>query len=316
MNHTPFCKLRKMKTFPRRSCRPLLGSIAALLFCSAAPLLAQTWTGATSSDWNTATNWNPNTVPNSSSAVAVFGTSATTTVTASNDVTVGSIVFNAGASAYTISPYYDEYSTTIAAPASSTTPAPLRTLSWDRLPTRITTISTSKNSASAGSNTVYTNYGGTLDGYGGYIEFDNNSTAGNAVFINTSATNSSSYGGEITFYNSSTAGNATITNNASTVSGAYSSGGTFFFDSSTAGNALITNNGQNGERRQPWFHGFLRPTRPRAMPSSPTTARISVGGLTYAGFTQFYDNSTAGNATLIANGGSNGGRGRRHLLQR
>ena len=32
---------------------------------------AQTWTGATSSDWNTASNWNPATVPTATSSVSV-----------------------------------------------------------------------------------------------------------------------------------------------------------------------------------------------------------------------------------------------------
>src|SRR5438552_2216136 len=61
-----------------------------------------------SSDWNTAQNWTPETIPNSTTAVATFGVSNTTTVLCQESADgyahtfVGEIVFAPGASAYTI----------------------------------------------------------------------------------------------------------------------------------------------------------------------------------------------------------------------
>src|SRR5690349_7161437 len=52
--------------------------------------------------WNTATNWTPNTVPNDAADVATFGVSNTTNISLSGSIEVDSIVFNAGASPFTI----------------------------------------------------------------------------------------------------------------------------------------------------------------------------------------------------------------------
>jgi autotransporter-associated beta strand protein len=60
----------------------------------------QTWTGTTSSDWNTAGNWSPATVPNSATAVATFPSHANPPVNISATVTVQSLVFTIGS--YTI----------------------------------------------------------------------------------------------------------------------------------------------------------------------------------------------------------------------
>src|SRR5438067_399862 len=62
-----------------------------------------------SNDWNTAPNWTPETIPNSTTAVATFGVSNTTTVLCQKSADgiyahtyVGDVVFAPGASAYTI----------------------------------------------------------------------------------------------------------------------------------------------------------------------------------------------------------------------
>src|SRR5712691_5788979 len=57
----------------------------------------------TSGDWNTATNWTPNTVPNAPADVATFAASNQTAISLSANTIVDSIVFNPGASAFTIS---------------------------------------------------------------------------------------------------------------------------------------------------------------------------------------------------------------------
>ena len=62
-----------------------------------------TWSAnPTSDDWNTATNWTPNTVPNGPADIATFAFSNLASVTINKSTTVDSIVFDAGASAYTI----------------------------------------------------------------------------------------------------------------------------------------------------------------------------------------------------------------------
>src|SRR5947208_11951658 len=80
---------------------------AGLLFLAAQrPSLAgsATWaTNPTSGDWNTAANWTPQTVPNSPSDIATFGTSTLTNVSSANtNINLDSAVFSNGASPYTI----------------------------------------------------------------------------------------------------------------------------------------------------------------------------------------------------------------------
>ncbi|WP_213741063.1 autotransporter domain-containing protein [Bradyrhizobium sp. dw_411] len=76
--------------------------MALLSVCWTASAQAQTWLATPGSgDWNTAANWNPATVPDSTTAIALFGTSNTTAVSLSSGVAVDSIAFN-GTSAYTL----------------------------------------------------------------------------------------------------------------------------------------------------------------------------------------------------------------------
>ena len=55
-----------------------------------------------SGEWNSNANWTPHTVPNGPGETATFGVSNTTQVSPSLGAAVDSIVFNAGASAFTI----------------------------------------------------------------------------------------------------------------------------------------------------------------------------------------------------------------------
>src|SRR5450432_37469 len=62
-----------------------------------------TWNlNPTSGDWNTATNWMPSTVPNGPADTATFDVSNTTSVNLFAKTEVNGIVFNPGASAFTI----------------------------------------------------------------------------------------------------------------------------------------------------------------------------------------------------------------------
>ena len=76
----------------------LLLSIASSTYADSATWKSSPATG----DWNTAANWTPMTVPNGPSDTATFATSNRTAVSLSAYTEVNGIVFNAGASAFTI----------------------------------------------------------------------------------------------------------------------------------------------------------------------------------------------------------------------
>jgi len=61
-----------------------------------------TWNlNPTSNDWNTAANWTPATVPNDPADIATFDVSSVTTISLEY-VDLSGIIFNPGASAFTI----------------------------------------------------------------------------------------------------------------------------------------------------------------------------------------------------------------------
>src|SRR6266480_2673687 len=76
----------------------LLLSIASSTYADSATWKSSPATG----DWNTAANWTPMTVPNGPSDTATFATSNRTAVSLSASTEVNGIVFNAGASPFTI----------------------------------------------------------------------------------------------------------------------------------------------------------------------------------------------------------------------
>jgi len=298
-----------MKHFHRRSYRPLLGSIATLLLCSVAPSFAQTWVASpTSGDWNTAANWNPAVVPNSATTSAAFGTSSVTSVTLSNSVTVGQIVFNPSASAFTIT----------ATPNNILTIAGTGILNNSGITENFAAQVNSTqagyfiftNSASAGSTgkTVFTNAGGISNGnFGGAEYFQNSANAGTATFINNPGTVNGANGGFVYFDNSSSASGATIINNGASVSGA--NGGTASFNaSSTAGTAVITNNAGTVQGAYGGYIIFSNNSTAGSATITNNGAKFGGAGIEGA-YTWFENTTSAGSATLIANGGSNGGQG-------
>src|SRR5690348_12821628 len=79
--------------------------LVVLLLSAAGPAFAGsgTWSASPASgDWNTAANWSPTTVPNGPADIATFGSSSLTNISTSQDTAVNGIVFNPGASAYTV----------------------------------------------------------------------------------------------------------------------------------------------------------------------------------------------------------------------
>ncbi|PYK93743.1 MAG: hypothetical protein DME36_08365, partial [Verrucomicrobia bacterium] len=67
------------------------------------PTGSATWKSSpATADWNTASNWSPATVPNGASDTATFASSSITNISLSANTEVNGIVFNSGASAFTI----------------------------------------------------------------------------------------------------------------------------------------------------------------------------------------------------------------------
>src|SRR5690349_4571419 len=79
-----------------------------LLIASTSLAGSATWNlNPTSGNWNTAGNWTPATVPNGLGDIATFEVSNTTDVALAASITLDGIIFNAGASAFTISTYLE-----------------------------------------------------------------------------------------------------------------------------------------------------------------------------------------------------------------
>src|SRR5262249_12707770 len=211
------------------------------------------------------------------------------------------IVFNPGASAFTISTNFTAHPTiNISGVGITNNSGVVQNFELINGATQMEFL----NSATAGSLTAFT---------GGQIFFGSTSTPGKAPFTNPN---------KITFTNTATAGDATF----NTIGGE-----TIFFDGqSTAGNGSFNNSG-GGDIE---FGEALGDTATggNGTFTNPGSAESTVGGGIvvfhfgtagdatfindgatarggFAGETLFIDNGDAGNATLIANGGVNGGDG-------
>jgi len=251
------------------ACRAALLASSILTLASALPAWSQdaTWnTNAATTNFNTGSNWDTGSVP---TGTAVFGTSATTTLTFSGFITnIDGWTFNTGASAYTFLNNVSSHGLNftgagIVVNGGSVTITNGGTLSFNSSSTAGSAAITNNrtlyfyDNSTAGSAAITNNYrwsfynsstaGSAIITNNSLMDFNQNSTAGSATINNV---------GTIYFYQNSTAGTATIDN----------SGDLRFSNSSTAGSATITNN--NGHE----IH--------------------------------FSNNSTAGNARLIINSGS------------
>jgi autotransporter-associated beta strand protein len=172
---------------------------------------------------------------------------------------------------------------------------------------------------STAANGFFTNDGGSIPGgtfaEGGQTIFRDTSTAANGTFINNGATLSGGFGGATSFYDSSTAGNGIFVNNGGAASGVAALGGgnTIFFDNSNAANGTFINNAATESSAEGGVTEFETAfSSNNASPSAGNGTFINNGATisgAVGGKTVFYESSTADAATLIANGGINGGRG-------
>ena len=270
-----------------------------------------------SGDWNTATNWSPSTVPNGRDDKATFDVSSTTAVALSTDTEVDSILFEPSASAFTVS-VPSQLSLTISGQGLTNNSATIQNLvSGPNISDFKQATIQFTGDASAGNLTSITNESGGADHGGGYTTFSDNASAGSAMLINdgftqffdqSTAGSSTSIigggtflfagGGREQFYNTATAGDGTFILNGSTAVGA--AGGLLeFFDNSTAGHGTFTVNGAGTSDGYPATLYFFD----RASAGDGTFIVNDSAQLIFTAAST----STAGNATLIANGGPRGG---------
>jgi autotransporter-associated beta strand protein len=305
-----------MKIAPRFWNSPLRGAVIAAVLPTAMLMLnvetcsagSGTWkTNPVSGSWNNAANWTP-AIPNGPADTATFGVSNTTTVSITGGVTdpdrtkeVSSIVFNSGASAYTIGGEGDpETFLTVSGAGIINNSGIVQTFAPDPVSHGNGTIYF-KNSAAAGSNTMFKNVG-----HFGEIYFYNNSTADHASFYSTASVLIDT-AGFIYFYDNSTAGNATFTNEGP-VTGGSQGGQLYFYGNASAGNAFFINEGTLTDKSN---EGGTVMFSDNATASNGTFE--NGGGVCTRAFgggsTRFEGSSSAGNATIIAGTGTMGGNG-------
>ena len=315
ISNVPFLSRRsfrrnRIQSFLRLRVWVLLPSVAAMLTLGLATASSSfagnaTWLASpANTDWNSAANWTAGGPPNGSTNTATFATSNIKRPVISATTEVNGIVFNPGASAFTI--------------ASNPAAVPVITISGVGVTNNSGIVQhfvvnagaaqiSFLNSATAGSLTAYTSFG--------TITFGASSTADNATFTNNAFLNfaNTATAGDATFNNNSvlifddnsTAGNGTFNNGTLNTSGGFIQFGEDSSDAPTAGNGIFNNLGSPSNTVGGGFVVIHFGTAGDAtFINDGATAR---GGI--AGETLFQDTGDAGNAILIANGGVGGGDG-------
>ena len=243
-------------------------------------------------EWNNAANWTPGGPPNGPSDTATFSFSTATDVSISRGTEVCGITFDPAASSFTITLDYPFMFSVTGAGITNNSNVTQTFITHGELILQNhaaldnVTIAGAVGS-SAGFNVLFTqtatagNATFMLDP-GGVI-FQGSATAGNGYFFANGYTVCGGAAGNVTFDDTATAANGTFALNPGLICPLGSGGGSvIFYGTSTAGDGVFTINGA---------------------PNSDES-----GGVVY-----FQGDSvegpTAGNATLIANGGSDGGSG-------
>jgi autotransporter-associated beta strand protein len=262
----------------------LLAASLLLMTIHSSQASSATWNLDPISDqWNNPTNWTPATVPNGHHDTATFDVSNTTGILISHHTGLEAIVFNPGASSYTIATSRDLNLDGAGVVNNSGVEQDFVILS-------IVGKIHFRNNASAGEDVHYSVRAGA--GETTELSFYDTATAGGAIINN----HGGGLPGATLFFDSSTAGNATITNNAGSPNGA----GTVFMGDSNAGTATFISQGKGTGNTGVQF---------RERSSAANGTFIVEGGPAHeAGqITTFTDYTTAGSATLIANGGNERG---------
>jgi autotransporter-associated beta strand protein len=291
-------------------------------------------------DWNTAANWTAGGPPNGPADTATFDFSNVSGVSLALNTEVNGILFNTGGSALTItaSPMFTLTISGMGITNNSGTTQSF--VSAVDTANNLGTIAFT-NSATAGSLTAFTVNGGDGEGApGSIVQFSGTSTAANATFTANGGVNgtyaANSGGGLVEFLDSSTADNGTFTLNGTenfnsggavkffgtstagsgtftivnSTTDYYSTGtGMGFYDSSTAGNGIFTLT----VATSPYGGSSIV----FSDSSTPGNGIFTVNGSDASNYGTVIGNNIyffsavddAGNATVIANGGLNGGLG-------
>ena len=218
-----------------------------LLLLVAAPASggSATWNlNPISNNWLSATNWTPATVPSESADTATFGVSNTTDIVFGNFLyspEINGIVFNAGASPFTITLISNESfpHILIISGAGITNNSGIT----QNFVTGLSGVSVDmaviqfKNSATAGSLTTFTNNGGQTfsSDNTGMTDFFDTSSAATGTFTNNGSNALFGDGGLTDFFDSATAASATLVAKRGS-----NAGGTILFaGDSTGGTARV-----------------------------------------------------------------------------
>jgi autotransporter-associated beta strand protein len=195
--------------------------------------------------WNIPSNWRPPTIPDGPDDTATFDRSFITGVFVYNAfIEVNGIVFTAAAKPYTIALSYGFLDITGTGVTNNSTVTQNFAALADSFSSKTGVISFANN-ATAG-NATYT-IGGSVNGTGsGSVYFNDFSSAGNASLIVQATLENDTYGfgGFVGFYGDSTAGNASFILLGNSVA-SYSGSQVSFYDSATVGSASFTINGGN-----------------------------------------------------------------------
>jgi hypothetical protein len=310
-----------MRTHPRRRHAGRLGLLSLILGLHTAYAGSATWNlDPGSNDWNTASNWDPATVPNSTTDIATFSASNTTSILTSANVDLASLVFAAGAPSYAIA--IDRHlGLTFWGEGVRNDSGVEHTFTGDG-------DFTFNESSSAGNDVSYgPPRGGCCTGN---LFFNDNASAGSASFTNividffdnASADHGVFTNASVVFHNNSSAGNGVFTSgNESDVNFHDNSTAetaqftvddglvVYFFDNSTAADAtFLVDAGLVA------FLDGLNHTKSTAA----NGLFIINGGSTSGEFggSVFFNGGTGGSATLVANSGTNGGGGSQSHLYR
>ena len=302
-----------------RGVLPLAVLLGLIWLGSVARAQDATWTGTLSNDWDLRLNWKPFGIP---TGTATFGSLAPSDVVfTSPSTSIGEINLIAGAPVYSFgltSSNTLTFNGVGGLSINSTTFNPVTFNNSGTLAFNGGTIT------QGGSGTI------TLNNFaGGFMNFNNSSSAGNATIVNNSGTTTQL---GLTFNETATGGNAVITNNGLLVFAASSTAGNAtitnngflrFESQSTAGNAIITNGSGPGvtilfsEVSQGGQAQLINPAGATVDLSLQTSLTFTIGSLSGAGTFDFGSSAvTVGGNNLsttisgiIADGGSFGGTG-------
>ena len=250
------------------------------------------------SDWDTAGNWMPRTVPDGPADIATFGFSNINAVSVSANTTVSDIVFNSGAAGFTVTANPGKR-LSLNGSGIINNSGVLQNLVATTTPEGVSGVISFINSATAGSQSVFTADGSTADqAFAGRVQFFGTSSAADGAFIVEGSQPNSSFGsGLAQFHDQSTAANGVFNN----LSGGFGGGVTTFLDSATAGNGNFTCEGGvagGAEGGFVIFAGTSSAANGMFLAYGPTAA----GG--YPGTIEFMDSSTADHGTFTLNGGT------------